>query len=104
MMTQISKMKLNALSAGFVADICFVFHDVEEDLLWCHSEKLAFAYGLLFQKKDAIIRIISKNMRVCGDCHAALLLFSRLYKCEFIVRDRSRNHHFKDSLCSCNNF
>jgi tetratricopeptide (TPR) repeat protein len=106
-MEQIEKMKTDASAAGFVADTCFVLHDIEEeqklDLLWYHSEKLALAYGFLMQKAHSSIRI-SKNLRVCGDCHSALMLFSKLYQREFFVRDRSRQHHFKNGACSCNQF
>lgn len=107
-MVQIEQMKVDARGAGFVADTCFVLHDIEEeqkeDLLWYHSEKLALAYGLIMQKDSSSPIRITKNLRVCGDCHAALVLLSKLYKREMIVRDRSRHHHFKDGACSCNQF
>ncbi|KAL5991205.1 hypothetical protein ACLOJK_012111 [Asimina triloba] len=68
-----------------------------------HSEKLAIAFGLLRTSPGTTIRI-SKNLRVCIDCHSATKLISKVYKREIVVRDRSRFHHFKDGTCSCNDY
>lgn len=68
-----------------------------------HSEKLAVAFGLIRTSSGAIIRI-SKNLRVCGDCHNAVKIISKVFSREIVVRDRSRFHHFKDGSCSCNDF
>ncbi|KAF9595337.1 hypothetical protein IFM89_039050 [Coptis chinensis] len=60
--------------AGYVPNTDGVLHDVEEEdrenPLHYHSEKLAIAFGLLKTKPGATIRI-SKNLRVCRDCHQA---------------------------------
>ncbi|KAL5987772.1 hypothetical protein ACLOJK_035526 [Asimina triloba] len=59
-------------AAGYVPDIDFVFHDVDEEqkenILLYHSEKLAVAYGLLSTASGTTIQIM-KNLRICGDCH-----------------------------------
>ncbi|PNT61305.1 pentatricopeptide repeat-containing protein At5g48910 [Brachypodium distachyon] len=68
-----------------------------------HSEKLAIAFGLMKSRPGATIRL-SKNLRVCIDCHSATKLISKVYNREIIVRDRNRFHHFKDGLCSCNDY
>jgi pentatricopeptide repeat protein len=43
--TEIEMMRAEAQAAGYMPDLCFVLHDVEEevkkDLLWYHSEKIA---------------------------------------------------------------
>ncbi|KAL6652517.1 hypothetical protein ACP70R_011442 [Stipagrostis hirtigluma subsp. patula] len=66
-----------------------------------HSEKLAIAFGLLKSHPGATIRL-SKNLRVCSDCHSATKVISKVYNREIVVRDRNRFHHFKDGFCSCN--
>ncbi|CAF1551535.1 unnamed protein product, partial [Adineta ricciae] len=45
---------------------------------------------------------IVKNLRICGDCHAAIKLISRIRRCEIVIRDANRIHHFSDGKCSCN--
>ncbi|KAH7837569.1 hypothetical protein Vadar_015288 [Vaccinium darrowii] len=57
---------------GYVAQTEFVLHDVEEKekvkMLHGHSERLAMAYALISTPEGTPIRI-TKNLRVCGDCH-----------------------------------
>lgn len=81
-------------------------HDDEEEIekpLYYHSEKLAIAFGLLKTKPGDTIRV-TKNLRVCKDCHNATKLISKLYERDIIVRDRNRFHHFRMGLCSCNDY
>lgn len=68
-----------------------------------HSEKLAIAFGLMKLRPGTTIRL-SKNLRVCTDCHSATKLISKVYNREIVVRDRNRFHHFKDGSCSCNDY
>eukprot|EP01018_Ginkgo_biloba_P039653 Gb_39956 [translate_table: standard] len=93
--------------AGYVPDTNFVLQDVEhqqkEHLLFHHSEKLAIAFGLISTPPGASIRIV-KNLRVCGDCHAATKYISKVVGRQIVVRDVSRFHHFKDGVCSCGDF
>jgi hypothetical protein len=67
--------------AGYVPDTNFVLHDVEEEvkehMLYSHSEKLAIAFGLINTSPGTPIRI-TKNLRVCGDCHNATSSSPRL--------------------------
>lgn len=67
---------------GYVPETNFALHDVDEEeknnLLVEHSEKLALAYGLLTTFPGCPIRI-TKNLRVCGDCHSAFTYISRLW-------------------------
>eukprot|EP01018_Ginkgo_biloba_P003629 Gb_16327 [translate_table: standard] len=94
-------------AAGYVPDTNFVLHDVEEEMkehmLYSHSEKLAIAFGLINTSAGTPIRI-TKNLRVCGDCHNASKFISKIVKREIIVRDANRFHHFKDGLCSCGDY
>ena len=77
---------------------------VEKDNpVYYHSEKLAVAFGLLKTKAGETLRI-TKNLRVCKDCHQALKLVSKVFERKIIVRDRNRFHHFDDGECSCNDY
>ena len=75
----------------------------KEDALCGHCEKLAIAFGLIATPKGTTIRV-SKNLRVCGDCHNATKIISRIENREIIVRDSYRIHHFKNGVCSCDDY
>jgi hypothetical protein len=94
-------------AAGYVPNTNFALYDVEEelkeDILCIHSERLAIAFGLLNTSDGTPIRI-TKNLRVCGDCHTATKFISKIVKREIIVRDANRFHHFKEGLCSCGDY
>ncbi|XP_031481142.1 pentatricopeptide repeat-containing protein At3g24000, mitochondrial-like [Nymphaea colorata] len=93
--------------AGYIPDLSFVLHDVDdeskEQCLLHHSEKLAIAFGLISIAHPVPVRIF-KNLRVCGDCHAAAKYISRIAAREIIIRDTNRFHHFIDGLCSCGDY
>lgn len=92
---------------GYVAQIEFVLHDVEEKekvkMLHGHSERLAIAYALISTPEGTPIRI-TKNLRVCGDCHTFSKLVSKFFRRVIIVRDANRFHHFEGGVCSCGDF
>lgn len=92
---------------GYVPDTSYVLHEVEEEVkderLAIHSERIALAHGLLKLGKGVPIRI-SKNLRVCGDCHTVFKLVSRIYGREIIVRDSNRFHRFESGFCSCRDY
>eukprot|EP01018_Ginkgo_biloba_P026033 Gb_07043 [translate_table: standard] len=93
--------------AGYVPDTNFVLHDVEEEekeyILCGHSEKLAIAFGVINTCPGTPIRI-TKNLRVCGDCHTATKFISKIVGRKIILRDANRFHHFKDGMCSCGDY
>ncbi|XP_028779606.1 pentatricopeptide repeat-containing protein At2g15690, mitochondrial-like [Neltuma alba] len=104
--------KLKGLSgqirvAGYVPDTRYVLHDIDEEAkekaLQYHSERLAIAYGLISTPPRTTLRII-KNLRICGDCHNAIKIMSKIVGRELIVRDNKRFHHFKDGECSCGDY
>lgn len=68
-----------------------------------HSEKLAIAFGLLNTLPGTEI-IVIKNLRACGDCHLFIKLVSKIVDRQFIVRDATRFHHFKNGVCSCKDY
>ncbi|XP_011083805.1 pentatricopeptide repeat-containing protein At5g16860 [Sesamum indicum] len=92
---------------GYIPETSFALHDVDDeekgDLLFEHSEKLALAYAILTTAAGIPIRI-TKNLRVCGDCHTAITYISRIIEHEVILRDPSRFHHFKNGSCSCKGY
>eukprot|EP01018_Ginkgo_biloba_P026787 Gb_37517 [translate_table: standard] len=93
--------------AGYLPNTDFVLHDVEDEMkehvLYSHSEKLAIAFGLISTSPGTPIRI-TKNLRVCADCHSAIKFISKIVKREIIVRDVNRFHHFNGGLCSCGDY
>ncbi|XP_024968408.1 pentatricopeptide repeat-containing protein At2g03880, mitochondrial-like [Cynara cardunculus var. scolymus] len=92
---------------GYVPDTNFVLHDVNEELklgsLYAHSEKLAIAYGIISTPEKSPIRM-TKNLRVCGDCHTFIKFVSTVEKREIIVRDAKRFHHVSEGVCSCGDY
>ncbi|PKU73603.1 pentatricopeptide repeat-containing protein At3g16610 [Dendrobium catenatum] len=92
---------------GYKADTSFVIHDLveeeKENALVYHSEKLAIAFALVSLSGNQPI-FITKNLRVCGDCHTAIKLITLVTKRAITVRDVSRFHHFEEGLCNCGDF
>ena len=93
--------------AGYKPDTSSVLYDVEEEvkekMLWDHSERLALAFALINTSPGTTIRI-TKNLRVCGDCHTVIKMISGLTSREIIMRDICRFHHFRDGICSCGGY
>ncbi|UJR34285.1 hypothetical protein I4U23_021689 [Adineta vaga] len=64
-------------------------------------EKLAIAFNFIQQPRPSFIQI-TKNLRVCGDCHRATKMIAKIRQCEIVVRDANRIHHFSShGQCSC---
>ncbi|CAN8278984.1 unnamed protein product [Cochlearia groenlandica] len=93
--------------AGYVPDTNFVLHDVDEEvkvgMLSLHSEKLALAFGLISTPEGNLLRI-TKNLRVCGDCHSFFKFASLVTRRDIMVRDANRFHCFKEGSCSCGDY
>nr|UPT48715.1 pentatricopeptide repeat protein AaPPR665 [Agave angustifolia] len=93
--------------AGYVPDtdnvLLYVDEQEREAKLQFHSEKLALAFALINMPTGATIRIM-KNIRICGDCHSAIKVVSKVMKREIIVRDTNRFHHFSGGSCSCGDY
>ncbi|XP_065855390.1 putative pentatricopeptide repeat-containing protein At3g08820 [Euphorbia lathyris] len=94
-------------AAGYLPTTDNVLFDIEEEekehFLGFHSEKLAIAFGLISTAPGCIIRVV-KNLRVCGDCHEAIKLISRITGRDIIVRDTNRFHYFSQGSCSCKDY
>lgn len=92
---------------GYVSATKLVLHDVDEEekahMLKYHSEKLAVAFAILNVPSGRPIRVM-KNLRVCGDCHTAIKLISKIVGRLIIVRDSNRFHHFSEGVCTCGDY
>ncbi|XP_017700788.2 putative pentatricopeptide repeat-containing protein At3g23330 [Phoenix dactylifera] len=92
---------------GYVPNTEDVLHDIEEEqkryALCGHSERLAIAFGIISTPPGTTIRV-TKNLRVCVDCHTATKFISKIVGREIVVRDVNRFHHFKDGMCSCGDY
>lgn len=104
--------KLKALRSkmeqqGYMPELSLSGHfatDVEKrDLLLGHSEKLAIAYGLLMTPEGATVRV-TKNLKVCKDCHTASKLISKIERRQIILSDAYCIHRFEHGACSCGDF
>ncbi|KAF8369662.1 hypothetical protein HHK36_032317 [Tetracentron sinense] len=103
----LAKLRREMKAAGYIPDINFALYDLEDEEketeVWYHSEKLALAFGLICIPPGVPIRI-TKNLRVCGDCHSAIKFISGIVSREIIVRDNNRFHRFRDNQCSCRDY
>lgn len=92
---------------GYVPDPKFSLHDVEteqkEEMLSYHSERIAIGFGLISTVEGSTLTVM-KNLRICGDCHNAIKLISKVVGREIVVRDTSRFHHFRRGACSCGDY
>ncbi|KAK8693260.1 hypothetical protein V6N13_070852 [Hibiscus sabdariffa] len=105
--SELGKLMERIRQEGYVPDLSFVLHDVEgetrEMMLYAHSEKLAIVFGLIKTESGSSIRI-TKNLRVCGDCHTATKFISKVTGREIVVRDSQRFHHFVNGTCFCGDY
>jgi len=94
---------------GYKIDKSHLLHDLKEEQeieehLCGHSEKLAIMYGILKTGPEQKIRV-TKNLRVCPDCHTATKFISKVTGRAISVRDASRWHHYTpDGNCSCGDY
>ncbi|PKA59348.1 Putative pentatricopeptide repeat-containing protein [Apostasia shenzhenica] len=92
---------------GYEPNTDEVLHDIEEEQkivnLCGHSERLAIVFGIISTPPGTTIRV-TKNIRVCVDCHTASKFISKIVGREIILRDFNRFHHFRDGECSCGDF
>jgi tetratricopeptide (TPR) repeat protein len=77
--------------------------------LHSHSERLALAYQLYLRRNQLNNNNepiqITKNLRICGDCHEIFKRITRIHQGLIILaRDRTRQHKFQQGKCSCNDY
>ncbi|KAK7245503.1 hypothetical protein RIF29_40349 [Crotalaria pallida] len=92
---------------GYVPNTGVVLHDINEEMkaMWVcgHSERLAAVFALIHTAPGMPIRI-TKNLRVCGDCHSWMKAVSRVTRRLIVLRDTNRFHHFDYGTCSCKDY
>ncbi|KAF8048195.1 hypothetical protein N665_2616s0002 [Sinapis alba] len=93
--------------SGYAPDTSVVLHDVDEatKVNWVcgHSERLATSYSLIHTGEGVPIRV-TKNLRVCADCHKWMKIVSQVTGRVIVLRDTKRFHHFADGVCSCKDY
>ncbi|XP_027360236.1 pentatricopeptide repeat-containing protein At1g31920 [Abrus precatorius] len=103
----IHQMEWQLKFEGYTPDTSQVLLNVDEEekrqRLKYHSQKLAIAFALIHTSEGSPIRI-SRNLRMCNDCHTYTKFISMIYEREITVRDRNRFHHFKNGTCSCKDY
>lgn len=101
------KLSKEMIEKGYVPETKVVLYDLDTEekqrILLGHSEKLAVAFGLINCSKGETIRI-TKNLRLCEDCHSFTKFISKFANREILVRDVNRFHHFRDGECSCRDY
>ncbi|PKA55094.1 Pentatricopeptide repeat-containing protein [Apostasia shenzhenica] len=105
---KLEEMTARLKAVGYETKRSQLLQNVEDDwakdhALNLHSEKLAIAFGLISTEAPVQIRI-SKNLRICEDCHSVAKLVSRVYERDILIRDRYRFHRFKEGWCSCKDY
>ncbi|XP_050286318.1 pentatricopeptide repeat-containing protein At3g14330-like [Quercus robur] len=92
---------------GYVPNTGVVLHDVNEETksIWLcgHSERLATVFSLIHSSTGAPIRI-TKNLRVCVDCHTWMKIVSSVTGRVIVLRDTNRFHHFRGGACACKDY
>ncbi|KFK43734.1 hypothetical protein AALP_AA1G165800 [Arabis alpina] len=82
--TTLTKLRNEMEAAGYKPDLKLSLYDLEEEEKAAevahHSEKLALAFGLVALPLGIPIRI-TKNLRICGDCHSFFKFVSKLHLC-----------------------
>ncbi|KAK9158897.1 hypothetical protein Scep_005471 [Stephania cephalantha] len=101
------KFSLEMKEKGYVPDTKAILYELDEvekeEIVLGHSEKLAVAFGLINSSAGETIRI-TKNLRLCQDCHSVTKFISQFTNREILVRDVNRFHHFKNGVCSCGDY
>ncbi|XP_022755821.1 pentatricopeptide repeat-containing protein At3g46790, chloroplastic-like [Durio zibethinus] len=101
------KLSAEMKEKGYVPQTKVLLYDLDEGekerILLGHSEKLAVAFGLINTNKGETIRI-TKNLRLCEDCHSFMKLISKFANKEILVSDVNRFHHFQNGVCSCGDY
>ncbi|KAL6282491.1 hypothetical protein ACE6H2_013420 [Prunus campanulata] len=103
----LKRLRLKMKEEGYSPKMQYALIDADEmekEVALCgHSEKLAIAFGILNLPPGKTIRV-TKNLRVCGDCHEMAKFISKTSRREIVLRDSNRFHHMKDGSCSCRGF
>lgn len=104
---ELEKLKAELHQAGHKSDTTWVTKNILEEEkehdLCLHSEKVALAFGMISTPSNTPL-LLAQNLRICGDCHSATKLISKIRSRKIIMRDNNCFHHFVDGECSCNDY
>jgi pentatricopeptide repeat protein len=104
---QLQLLTEEIIKAGYNPENNWVMHDLSDEQpskeLYYHSERLAMIWALINAPSGAPI-YLTKNSRICDDCHNATKFISKVRNHEIIMKDTFRCHHFKDGICSCGEY
>ncbi|CAF4025664.1 unnamed protein product, partial [Rotaria sp. Silwood1] len=106
---ELEKLSKELIEHGYEPDSSWITRPLNSDetitsVLCGHSEKLAIAWNFVANPNVSRIQL-TKNLRICGDCHRATKLIAAIRQCEIIARDANRIHHFyRNGQCSCNDY
>ncbi|CAK8540082.1 unnamed protein product [Lathyrus sativus] len=103
---KVDSMMVEISRHGYVMEKEMLLPDVDQEeqrAMKYHSEKLAIAFGII-NTPDWLPLQITQGHRVCGDCHNAIKLITKVTGREIVLRDASRFHHFKNGSCSCGDY
>ncbi|XP_020248733.1 pentatricopeptide repeat-containing protein At1g20230-like [Asparagus officinalis] len=95
------KLANTMVKRGYVPQNIIFCQEGEVDPFSCyHTEKIAVCFGIISSRVQTTIRV-SKNVRMCMDCHSSMKFISNIVEREIIVADGCFYHHFKEGRCSC---
>lgn len=81
-------------------DPVFGANEDSNQLSCLHTEKLAICCGIISLSGSQTIRV-SKNIRMCIDCHSSAKLLTKIVGRDIFVKDAGFFHHMKEGVCSC---
>lgn len=94
---------------GHVPNTFVVLLDIEDSenvrFLFWHSGRLAVVFGLMQTWHGTPSKSkVTKNLRVCKDCHAALKMILKIVDKKIVVKGHNWFHCFKNGECSCKKY
>nr|GMC50198.1 pentatricopeptide repeat-containing protein At5g50390, chloroplastic [Ipomoea batatas] len=102
----LDNLMLEISKHGYVANERTLLPDVDESeqkLLPYHSERLAISFGLINTPSGSPLQLVQSH-RICNDCHNAIKLIAMVTDREFVIKDDSRFHRFKNGSVTRNCF
>lgn len=98
----IHKLQLEGYSPTLQWASQVILDDEKENMLCGHTEKLGMTVA--FMNSPEVHLCVTKNMHVCGDCHLATLLISKMEKHKIEVADANCIHIFEAGVCICESY
>ncbi|CAF1622168.1 unnamed protein product [Adineta ricciae] len=106
---EVQKISEELIAHGHEYDSSWITRTMDDDesvasILCGHSERLAIAWNFVANPHTSRIQV-TKNLRLALITDRATKLIAAIRRCEIVVRDAYRIHHFhKSGQCSCNDY